>query len=229
MNKLKKKKYLTFDELLNRWNCKKEDLHYHISEGELKPSIAWNDWADIYFWERSAENSKLFSLESLKNEEGTAQSEFIKSWIFLQRPEITGVSKYTFSLATLEAYPEISKPSKWYRLRATLSAEYSYLANIESEKIETDGIFMMKQVEDCELSYRSSVADKPLHPRVENNYLRLIFALANNIEGFNHKKPHEAAQLILDENDKLKIGKETLALIISNAYKLNVKDMNNSN
>lgn len=223
MNKLIKKKYLTFDELLNRWNCKKEDIHYHISEGELKPSIVWNDYVDIYFWEPSAENSKQFSLKPLI-EEGIAQSEFISKRIFLQQPVITGVSNYKFSIATHEEYPEKSKSNKWYKLRTTLSYDFSYLAEIDAKKIESESIFMMEQIENCELSYRSQVADKPLDIRVKNNYLRLIFALANNIKGFNYNKPFESAQLILNENDELDIGQQTIAKIISEAYKLYNKE-----
>ena len=65
--------------------------------------------------------------------------------------------------------------------------------------------------------------DKAIHVRTENNYLRLILALANGINGFNPKKPYEAAQLILDETE-INISKETLAGYVSKAYDLESKN-----
>ena len=60
-------------------------------------------------------------------------------------------------------------------------------------------------------------AEKPLSNRTKNNYLRLIMALANGIEGFNPKKPFEAAKLIIEETE-VKISQDTLASYISEAY-----------
>ena len=64
--------------------------------------------------------------------------------------------------------------------------------------------------------------EKPLNVRAENNYLRLILSLANGVEGFNPKKPYEAAQLILDETE-MDLSKETVARYISKAYELESK------
>lgn len=60
---------------------------------------------------------------------------------------------------------------------------------------------------------------KPLSTRTENNYLRLIMALAYEVQGFNPKKPYEAAQLIIDKTE-IDISKETLAAYISKAYEI---------
>lgn len=63
------------------------------------------------------------------------------------------------------------------------------------------------------------VIEKPLSPRTENNYLRLILTLANSIKGFNPKKPYEAAQLIIDETG-IDISKQTISDYITKAYEL---------
>ena len=65
--------------------------------------------------------------------------------------------------------------------------------------------------------------DKPLSVRTENNYLRLIFALAGNIAGFNHNKPYESAKLIIDTTE-IDISQQTLANYISKAHELHIKE-----
>lgn len=60
---------------------------------------------------------------------------------------------------------------------------------------------------------------KVLSTRTENNYLRLILTLANNIEGFNPNKPYEAAKLIINETD-IDISQQTISDYISKAYKI---------
>lgn len=66
-------------------------------------------------------------------------------------------------------------------------------------------------------------ADEELHPRTENNYLRLIMTLANEIEGFNPKEPYVAAQLIIDTTDTT-IKKNTIAKYIQHANEILEKD-----
>lgn len=65
--------------------------------------------------------------------------------------------------------------------------------------------------------------EKPLSARTENNYLRLIFALAGNIKGFNHNKPYESAKLIIDSTE-IQISQETLAGYITKAFELYSKE-----
>lgn len=67
-------------------------------------------------------------------------------------------------------------------------------------------------------------SDKQLNTRTENNYLRLIFALANGIEGFNPKKPFESAKLIIDETE-IALSQDTIASYITKAYELNSKEI----
>ena len=65
--------------------------------------------------------------------------------------------------------------------------------------------------------------DKPLSVRTENNYLRLIMALANGIKDFNPQKPYEAAQLIIDATE-IGLSLQTIADYISKAYELHCKE-----
>ena len=45
----------------------------------------------------------------------------------------------------------------------------------------------------------SVIADKPLNRRSENNYLRLIYAFATSVKGFDATNPNGSAKLIIDE------------------------------
>lgn len=67
------------------------------------------------------------------------------------------------------------------------------------------------------------VATKQLNTRTENNYLRLIFTLANSIKGFNPRKPYEAAKLIIDETG-INISQQTISDYISKAYEIESKN-----
>jgi hypothetical protein len=66
--------------------------------------------------------------------------------------------------------------------------------------------------------------EKPLSKRTENNYLRLIMALANGIKDFNPKiGTYAAAQLIIDETE-IDLSKDTIANYILKAYELEAKE-----
>ena len=77
----------------------------------------------------------------------------------------------------------------------------------------------IKQREEIAREYDSP---KPINIRTENNYLRLIMALANEIRGFNPKKPFESAQIIIEQTD-IDLSQATLASYISKAYELQSK------
>ena len=73
-------------------------------------------------------------------------------------------------------------------------------------------------------SQQSVIVEKPLNPRTENNYLRLIMQLAfSYIKDFDPKKPYEAAALII-ENINTTLSKETIASYIQKAHALDSKE-----
>lgn len=65
--------------------------------------------------------------------------------------------------------------------------------------------------------------DKELNIRTENNYLRLIFALANDVPGFNPNKPYESAKLIIDQTE-IGLSQDTVASYISRAFELHSRE-----
>ena len=66
-------------------------------------------------------------------------------------------------------------------------------------------------------------ADKPLDVRTENNYLRLIYAFASTVNGFDPKKPYESAKLIIEDLGLDIKQQKTIAGYITKAYELESK------
>ena len=86
------------------------------------------------------------------------------------------------------------------------------------EDFETERYSAVKADVDCEPS------SKPLNPRAENNYLRLIMQLAvSNIKDFDPKKPYEAAALI-KANIDTELSEKTIAGYITKAHELESKE-----
>jgi hypothetical protein len=98
---------------------------------------------------------------------------------------------------------------------------YEYLLDAEIEIQKSDIVITQISIEKYLKVFGDSNAltNKTLSSRTENNYLRLILTLANNIEGFNPKKPYEAAKLIIDATD-IDISQQTISDYIKKAYEI---------
>lgn len=96
----------------------------------------------------------------------------------------------------------------------------------EVEVCRSDIVITQQAIDLYQANYKhlnsKVVLEKPLSTRTENNYLRLILTLANSIDGFNPKKPYEAAQLIIDETG-VDISQQTISDYISKAYEIESK------
>ncbi len=101
------------------------------------------------------------------------------------------------------------------------SDTYEYLLHeeikIQKSDVVITQISIEKYLKACGNSNAST--NKTLSSRTENNYLRLMLTLANNIKGFNPKKPYEAAQLIINETDT-DISLQTISDYIKKAYEI---------
>lgn len=155
------KKYLTFDELLQRWNREKNEIHYLISDSKLVPSIAWDGYAISCSLKMDPENEGSYLIEFKTNEE---QNNFVKvglsGWIYLRRPMPLGPNKYSFSYATIQ---DLSKhenliESSWYRLID--DPQYNTVVSVDDGQIESDAVFMMDEIESCEKFHPELLAIK---------------------------------------------------------------------
>lgn len=142
------RKYLSFDELSDRWSCEKKEIHYLISEGDLVPSIAWDDWAISCQWEPAIAPQDGSVLCQVKDENGCHEMAYLRGWVYLQRPVITGpFDNYRFIYASYYSVPPTDefRPGVLYRLGR--DGDY---AQVTALFVETNGAFMINEVEFCE-------------------------------------------------------------------------------
>jgi hypothetical protein len=65
--------------------------------------------------------------------------------------------------------------------------------------------------------------DEGVHPRTRNNYLRLLYGLALNVEGFDPKHPFTAAKLVIDASG-VQMDQGAVAGYLKDAYELVSKE-----
>jgi hypothetical protein len=133
--------------------------------------------------------------------------------------------------ALVELYDDEKRSDELYELFNAGFPRDKLLNHYERNRLlmlKTDAtrIFDLKMIDEVieveQLEFTPSI-EKPLNSRTENNYLRLIFALAGNIEGFNYNKPYESAKLIIDATE-ISLSQQTIADYISKAHALNSKE-----
>lgn len=150
------KKYLTFDELLARWDCEKKDIHYMIMEGELIPSIFWSDHAYSYQWQPNPKEFGGLLLCTQYDEYDLVQCEPMHKTFHLKLPTKTGVSRYFFKYGTLGLYDEAEEFGKsWYKL-AAISSHSQADAIINQDDIECRCVFMIEDID-----FREVLGDIP--------------------------------------------------------------------
>lgn len=149
-----KKKYFTFDELMERWQCERKDIHYFVGEGGLTPSIVWGkvlirkwvSWSD-------EDGDSLLLMREKDQRTNESITKYMNGWIFLHRPTITGPYKYDFQYATKEAYPKDEEGGIVFELLD----ECDYVYNVGNEWLESNAVFMREIVEDYELIFEPSL------------------------------------------------------------------------
>ena len=146
------KRYFTFEELLKRWKCEPEEIHYLILNEDLVPSIAWDDFVNKKKWfvdfECDGNPWKLSDAEEL---------DYLSAWVYLRKPIAHGPSSYSFVLATVDFEDVLKKP--WYRLLKT-DGQYRFPISVTQERIESNAVFMRNAVEDCELTRQPKLSER---------------------------------------------------------------------
>ena len=154
------RKYLTFDELAERWNCDKRDIHYLIAERDLAPSIAWGGMAVSCQWEPDPEGHEQSILCSVKDDFGNLELRNLHGWVYLKLPTVSGpFENYYFSYASYELSPtwDEFRPGVIYRLVS--SGEYNLTESVSGSYVEQTAVFMLESVEGCETVLHPSIGD----------------------------------------------------------------------
>jgi hypothetical protein len=148
------KDYFTFDELLNRWKCDADDVHYLIANRELAPSIVWNDCAVNLQWEPSDDPDHSRSVLMAVYESGHYSTTYLNGWVYLRLPTHTGPRNYVFSHATTISHPSVSEfdEGTWFRL--TYGHNTDAVPQIDAGYIQRNAVFMKEIVDDCETVFQ---------------------------------------------------------------------------
>ena len=187
------KKFLTFNELVARWSCSKNDIHYLISENSLTPSIVWNDILIVSEWQaNSEENDKSLTLISVQdkkkiNDFDSELTEKLSRWIYLRNVQVKGAYQYIFITASLEPYQQYkTSEAGWYRLACFDDCiQYS---SVDHDYVERYAVFFTELITDIEVMF----------PQI------LAFIGANQEEGFKKdgaEKNKIAEYSSLDKNN----------------------------
>ena len=183
------------------------DLYaYNLTESNEFVKILPKEWDNIYAVNKNL--SSLLNRNQFSHDEGYA------TWIVESiklLPPACFVWKDDFETSYNSAYSEQSLLILNER-SGDRELNFSPLVPSDLESVVMDGFKII------------TTSEKSLSARTENNYLKLIMALSNGIEGFNPKKPHEAAQLIINETGIENISAQTIANYLSKAHEIQVKD-----
>lgn len=203
--KLPERNYLTFSEVMKRWDCSENDLIFAIINGDIKPSIRLGVESRVVTWVMNAMGD--WHADDSVPEGGYRLTHKPNAWIYLQDPEQTHPFDCVFKYVADSRNPtkDEDSPDYWFKLPTPM-----VMADIKSS-----AVFLLKEVAEYEQKHgadaESYKEDKPLRTRERNTLLAIIAALCNETK-CDYKKPAHAARKILRMTDRggLSIGESTI-------------------
>ena len=197
------RKYLTYEELRERWQCSDNDLRYSIVAGELKPSIKAFEALSIPSWEFDSFSGEICPDGPIEDgQEGYALKVKPKDWLFLQEPKQTGPLACKFFLATQERNPDKPKDSWDIPFASWFWLPYPMTLDV----LINEAVFLMAEVHRYELKYEKDAAPvelvKPLITSERNTLLTIIAALAKQAK-IDINEAGKSAQYISGLTDEL--------------------------
>lgn len=191
--------YLTFNELITRWNCTPPQLHYSIMTGDLKPCY----WVD---------GEVAFCHEEKILDDGGMEYNFIGvtttgNLFYLHGLLIQGPSKYTFVRIHKDRDIEETSMSGYFVPSKKIP--------ITEKEIEQNAVFLMGEISLFEKNHNikpwpKPSVDKPLAPRQRNTLLTIINALCEH-SNIDIKSRGTAAQIArMTEEMGTPVGQQTI-------------------
>jgi len=193
MARIQPRDYLTFRELMARWQISEDDLRHAIICGALKPCIRLNGSRFCYqWWEQS--DGELLAM-AIVNQDGERVEFSPEGWNYLQKPSQTAPFDCVFYWATDDRDPEMSDNtlSNWYSLhdhQLTLEVvkNSAVFLNEEVKKYEADNSVLGGAV-------KNPTTEKPLGKRERDTLLTIIAVLCKEAE-LDYTKASKTAVLI---------------------------------
>lgn len=155
--------YLTFSELLARWNCEPKNIHTLIQECFLQPSIIWNEALIVCEWQRNLEDESILDLVEL--DASNPPRKFFPShlasikgnWLNLIMPRRAGAYQYNFRYVVLGQRVS-NDGDQWYRLAHYDDMQKLSYKNIAQDDVEKMAVFMTDVVIAFEANHPNDLA-----------------------------------------------------------------------
>lgn len=202
------RKYLTFEELRQRWQCTENDLRYLIYHEILKPALPSSPHRLLSVLHMWTKDDGGLVAEALKTEDGQPLKVSVPGWLYLQSPAPLGVLNCEFHHLTYARDPEFIPTEVDDKTWGTHSC-FLLTAPLAMDKVMTETAFNMKEV----ISYENAQdhqspggnEDKPLGQRERDTLLKLVIGMA--MKGYAYdplaKKSPTPGEI---ESDLLKLG-----------------------
>ena len=191
------RKYLTYGELRERWQCSDNDLRYVIVTEELKPSVKAFENLTIPSWSFDDDDiEKVIPEGEMENaQNGYTLQVRPNGWLFLQDPKQTGPLACEFRLATHERNPD--KPKEVWDIPFASWFWLPYPMTIDV--LINEAVFMIDEVCRYEAAHdKDAVSEqmkKPIATTERNTLLTIIAALCKEAK-LDYTKPAKTAGLI---------------------------------
>lgn len=200
------RKYLTYGELRERWQCSDNDLRYLIVAEELKPSVKAFEHLTIPAWSFDDDDWEKVIPEGEIKDEGHGYNLLVKpnGWLFLQEPNQTGPLACEFRLATHERNPDKPKEvwdvpfASWFWLPDPMTIDV----------IVNQAVFMMDEVCRYEAAHDKDARpeqiekERPLRTTERNTLLTIIAVLCKEAK-LDYTTASKTADLIESTADSM--------------------------
>jgi len=182
MAQIQPRDYLTFAELMTRWQISENDLRHAIICGAVKPCVLLTGWRARLKWIGEDEHGFMHQTE-IRDYRDDAVMYTAEGWHYLQAPRQTGPFECIFYYASNDRDAEMNEESSsnWYALNQK--------SNLKD--VEKSAVFLITEIQKYEAdnsllsgAVASPETDKPLGTTERNTLLKLVIGMA--IKGYRY-------------------------------------------
>ena len=180
MAQIQQRDYLTFAELMTRWQSSENDLRHAIICGALKPCVLLTGWRTRLYWIGQDEHGFMHDTE-IWDDSNDAMKFIAEGWHYLQAPRQTDPFECVFYYASNDRDAEMNEDSSsnWYALNRKMNLK----------DVEKSAVFLITEIQKYEADNSllgaavvSPETDKPLGTTERNTLLKLVIGMA--IKGY---------------------------------------------
>ncbi len=185
--------YVTYDELLKRWQCSENDLNFLIISRDLRPSIKLIGKHPFVRWQKTR-TSQWYGAKIVPNDADYLFEVSTTDWLYLQDPLQCAPFDCQFRFVSEDRDPDKKAEYPipiWRQLPEPVAIEY----------IKTNAVFLLKEIALYEETTNRNLSaveemDAPLSTRERNSLLAIIAVLCKESR-LDYNKPAKTAAIIL--------------------------------